>query len=88
MFIGNQKMNIAEQRYGHNLLRSSSDRHVKGVTTASFVYNYTTVTTAPSFVNNYTAVTTFYRDINKGKKYALAHFMLPLTTDRYFPDFN
>ena len=28
------------------------------------------------------------RDINKGKKYALAHFMLPLTTDRYFPDFN
>ena len=30
----------------------------------------------------------FGRDINKGKKYALAHFMLPLTTDRYFPDFN
>ena len=28
------------------------------------------------------------RDINKGKKYALAHFMLHLTTDRYFPDFN
>ena len=28
------------------------------------------------------------RDINKGKKYALAHFMLPLITDRYFPDFK
>ena len=31
---------------------------------------------------------TLDRNINKEKKYALAHFMIPLTTDRYFPDFN